>query len=144
LLTYIFLHASPLHLFLNVYALAIFGNLLEKRMSKVQLFSLLFLGGIVAAISEVLSSSLLLENYPTLIGSSGAVCAILAGCVALSPESDVWIFFIKMKVRTALLIFLIFQALGILGIFSLEANTAYAAHIGALIFGYLYAKFFVK
>ena len=142
--TKLFLHINLLHLFLNVYALIIFGNLLESKIGKKHLLWLFFIGSMAGVFSHLIAASLGVEEFTIVIGSSDAVSLMLGACAFLMANVDVKIFFIKMKVRTALTLFLIYEALDILNIFALQDNAVHSAHIGPIIFGYLYAKFLIK
>ncbi|MBI4399813.1 rhomboid family intramembrane serine protease [Candidatus Micrarchaeota archaeon] len=139
-----FLHGSILHLFLNMYALFIFGNLLEKEAGNKQMLVLFLLGSLAGTGGHILLGVLGVEPIKTLIGASDSISAIFGACVFLALYRNIEVFLIKMKVRTALILFLVYNLLGILSIFALQANVAYSTHISALIFGYLYARFFIK
>ncbi|MBS3068402.1 rhomboid family intramembrane serine protease [Candidatus Micrarchaeota archaeon] len=144
--THVFLHGHPIHLFQNMYALFIFGNLLESKFNSKELLKLFFLGGFVGAISMTIVLVLGLGGSGTAIGASDSVSAVFGACVLLFLNTNIEVFFIKMKVRTALILFLIYEALDIFNIFKPfpGVNIAHAAHIGPFIFGYLYARFFLR
>lgn len=142
--TNLFLHANLLHLSLNIYALFVFGNLLEKKIGSTHLIGLFFLGGLIGILSLLIAAYFNLETFGTVIGSSDSISLILGICASLVPEANVRLFFIKMKVQTALILFLAYEALAILGIFVLQPNAVHSAHIGPIIFGYLYAKFLIR
>ncbi|MBI5222858.1 rhomboid family intramembrane serine protease [Candidatus Micrarchaeota archaeon] len=145
ILTYNFLHLNLLHLFLNTYALYIFGNLIETNFGKKQLLIIFFVGGMVAMIAYFVSVGLGLENETSIIfGSSGAVSALLGAAAARVPNLNIKIFLIKMKVQTAAILFLIYELIAVLGIFSLQANALHSAHFGGLIFGYIYLRLLKK
>ncbi|MCA3357179.1 MAG: rhomboid family intramembrane serine protease [Roseomonas sp.] len=82
----IFLHAGPLHLFINMYTLWRFGGLCERIFGP-NLFLVIYLvGGICAS-----GFSLLWNPQVNSVGASGAICAILGATIAylLDYRNDV-------------------------------------------------------
>ncbi len=144
LVTAVLLHISLVHLSMNMYSLFIFGNMLEGLTSRKELMKLFILGAFAGSLSQLGVLALGLDASRTAIGASDAVSAIFGACIFLALNENIKVFFIKMKVRTAFLIFVIYEALDIFGIYSVLPNIAHAAHWGPLIFGYLYAYAFLK
>ncbi len=141
LITRTFLHQDLLHLFLNVYAIFIFGNLLEEKIRSRELLKIFFLGGIAGLLGYLVSIAGGFETSAIVLGSSDSASALLGAAVFLVPEKDVNIFLIRMKVRTAAIVFIAYELLAIFGIFTLQANALHSAHVGGLIFGYVYALY---
>ncbi len=87
LLTSMFLHSGLNHLFFNMYALILFGPLLEQRIGAKR-FLLVYLGsGLIAAF---LSSFV----YHASLGASGAIMGMIGALIILLPELRLLLFFI--------------------------------------------------
>ena len=90
-----FLHAGPLHLFLNMFVLYILGGILEPAIGSARLLGIYF----VSLISGALGALLLSPDQLT-VGASGAVYGIMAAtflvarnrCVEqLAPQIGIWV-----------------------------------------------------
>lgn len=130
MVTSMFLHGSPNHLLFNMYALWMFGPLIETKIGTKRFLGVYFLAGILAAfISNFV--------YPAALGASGAIMAILGLVIMLLPNLKVlFLFFIPMTMRTA---GFIFALIDIFGIFypNGTANVAHLVGLGiGLLFGY--------
>jgi membrane associated rhomboid family serine protease len=138
LLTSMFLHANSMHLLFNMYALFIFGPLVELEIGPKN-FLIMYLGagllaGIIFSIFNPTSAA---------IGASGAIMAVLGMMIMLFPHQRVLMFFvIPMSLRTA---GIIFAAIDLLGFVS-SANTgiAHVAHLAGLAVGVTYGYMLVK
>lgn len=83
--TAIFLHGSLLHLVYNLFALVIFGLILEQLIGSKRFLALFFVAGIIANLISFFW-------YPNALGASGAIMGII-GCLAiLRPMMSVWAF----------------------------------------------------
>jgi rhomboid family protein len=129
----IFLHASLLHLFGNMWFLWIFGNNVEDRLGHVGYLAFYLLGGIVAAFGQVLSTPNSLE--PT-IGASGAIAGVMGAYLIFYPRSRI------VTIVLPLLFPLVLPAALVLGFwFALQFFTdpssgiAWTAHVSGFLFG---------
>ncbi len=124
LVTYILLHDGAVHLFYNMFALAIFGSYLERLVGSKK-FLLIFLS---AGILSGFVSSLF---YDSVIGASGAVYGIVAVLAVLRP----WSFAFAMGVPVNLL-FAIFlwASIDFIGLFTAD-DVAHIGHLSGLFFG---------
>lgn len=134
LLTSMFLHADPSHLLFNMYALFLFGPLIESRIGTKRFYFVYFLSGLVAAIVSTFF-------YSNALGASGAIMGILGVTIMLMPDLQVlFLFFIPMSLRTAGIIFALIDIFGIF-VPSNVANIAHLVGLGiGLIFGYYLLK----
>jgi membrane associated rhomboid family serine protease len=134
LLTTIFLHGSFSHLLFNMYALFIFGPLVERAVGKRRFLILYFIGGLCASLAATF--------YPAALGASGAIMAVLGAVIILFPKMKVLFFFIvPMSMRTA---GIIFAAIDILGLFHESSGIAHLAHLAGLAFGLIYAWYLLQ
>lgn len=141
IVTYSFLHVGFMHWFGNMLGLWMFGSQFEGAWGTRRFFELYFIGVIGAAVTTVgLSYAHVLGNplQPT-VGASGGVFAILIAFGMLFGDNEIMMipfpFMIKAKYFVGILI-VATLALAMSG----GGNVAYVAHLGGLLFGYLYIK----
>ena len=124
LLTAIFLHANISHLFYNLFALALFGFILENIIGTRKFLILFFVAGLIASIVS-------LPFYDRALGASGAIFGIIGMLGMLRPKLMVWVYGMPMPMIMALFVW----GFGdILGIFA-PSGTANIAHLGGLALG---------
>lgn len=127
LITYIFLHASIEHIFYNMFALAVFGSILEKLIGTRKFLLVFFASGIVAGIGSVLF-------YSSSIGASGAIYGVMGALAVLRPWMIVYIY-----VPLPMFLAVAFWSAGdLLGFFTPGGTVAYAAHLFGLALGISY------
>lgn len=131
LLTSMFLHGGFWHIFFNMYALLIFGPLIEQRIGMKRFFLVYFVAGLFAGIIASFF-------YPLVLGASGAIMGILGLVIMLLPKMRVlFFFFIPMTMRTAGILF------ALLDVFAIFPGIAHAAHLAGLAVGLLFGWYFV-
>ncbi len=141
LATYSFLHEGIWHLVGNMFGLWMFGSAIEGAWGRRRFLELYALGGIGAAITTVgVAYTHILGGPETAtIGASGAVFAILIAFGMLFAENEIMLFplpfLIKAKYFVGILI-VVNLALTISG----GGHVAYVAHLGGLLFGWLYVR----
>jgi membrane associated rhomboid family serine protease len=141
LITYMFLHANFTHLFFNMFYLWMFGNNIEDELGAFKFLLFYMLGGIVAAILQLLFIS---DVNINLIGASGAVSAILGAYLKLYPTTPILIFiFIGLTYVPAFVFIIFWFIFNLLNLFfNFYSNVAYLAHIAGFIFGFLFIDIF--
>jgi membrane associated rhomboid family serine protease len=94
LVTYSFLHANFTHIFLNLFALWMFGRDVEKTLGPRRYCVLYFAAVLTAALVQLLvvSSTVSAQVYPT-IGASGGVFGVLLAFAYLYPHGIVTLLF---------------------------------------------------
>jgi membrane associated rhomboid family serine protease len=78
LFTAMFLHANLLHIAFNMYALYLFGYLVEGAFGKVRFIAIYFVGGFLASVTSYVFS----DPRSLGVGASGAIFALLGAWVA--------------------------------------------------------------
>ena len=92
LVTYAFLHGNFLHIFLNMYALWMFGSRLEYFWGSRD-FAVYYLVCVVgAALVQLLVSSYSGDHYPT-VGASGGVFGLLLAFGMIFPREELVLIF---------------------------------------------------
>ncbi|MGA7753241.1 MAG: rhomboid family intramembrane serine protease [Candidatus Sulfotelmatobacter sp.] len=141
LVTYSILHEGILHLLGNMLGLWMFGSAIEGAWGTRRFLELYWLGVVGAAVTTVALSYSHLLGDPTrpTIGASGGVFAILIAFGMLFGDNEIMLFpfpfLIKAKYFVGILI-VVELALSMSG----AGNVAYVAHLGGLLFGYLYVR----
>lgn len=145
LLTYGFLHSpeSLLHILLNMLLLWWFGPRLESIYGS-QEFVTFYLTSIVLAAITYLSLDLVSGNPVSMLGASGGVMAVMTLYACHFPRQVIYVMFvIPLELRWAVCLYAIFDLYPL--IMELQGrgttdNVAHAAHLGGMLFGYLYYK----
>lgn len=84
--TSMFMHGGILHLLGNMLFLWMFGNSIEGSMSRWRFPLFYLLGGVIAALAQVLIAP---DSTAPTIGASGAIAAVLGGYALLYPRARV-------------------------------------------------------
>jgi membrane associated rhomboid family serine protease len=136
LVTYMFLHGGFLHLLFNMFGLWMFGSALEFAWGSREFTRYYFICGIGGGIVQTLFSW---GSGIPIIGASAAIYGILLAYGMLWPEQEVYlygIFAVKMKYLVGFLVVVsLFMGFGSAG-----SPVAHFAHLGGMLFGFLYLK----
>ncbi|MBS3132720.1 rhomboid family intramembrane serine protease [Candidatus Woesearchaeota archaeon] len=122
LLTSVFSHGSPAHLLNNLFALVLFGLILEGRIGPKRLLWLFLATGIIVNI---------FSPYPRSLGASGAIYGILGALVALRPMMVIWLQWMPMPMVVAGAVWLLQDVFGVF----YPSGVANLAHISGLFIG---------
>ena len=167
--TYMFMHGGWEHLFFNMFALWMFGCVMERVWGpKKFLFYYIFCGvgaGIIQEISQYFSLYYVLSGQPgigitslistawsdpgladslnawTTVGASGAIYAILLAFGMTFPEERIFIFPlpIPIKAKWFVMAYVAIELFSALGTSS--DNVAHFAHLGGMLFGFLLIRY---
>ena len=141
IVTYSFLHEGFGHWFWNMIGLWMFGSAFENAWGTRRFLELYFIGVVGAAITTIALSfgHILGDPRVATVGASGGIFAVLIAFGILFAESEIMMipfpFTIKAKYFVGILI-VVTLALAISG----GGNVAYVAHLGGLLFGWLYVR----
>lgn len=123
--TYAFLHGSFSHLFFNMFALVMFGLILESIVGYKKFLIIFFLSSIASGIVTTFF-------YSSVVGASGAIFGIIGVLGVIRPKMSVLVFGVPLPMIVAVIIWAIFD---LLGVFYPGSNVAYFGHLGGLVFG---------
>ncbi len=142
LVTYLFLHADVFHLLFNMFGLWMFGSELEEYLGRREFLFYYFLTGAGAGLSSWAVDALRGEPSVT-IGASGAVFGLLLayGLIWARRQITLLVFFILPVTLEARVFVLVFAAVELLWGVSGTSKVAHFAHLGGMLWGYLYFKF---
>lgn len=137
LATYMFLHDGFWHLALNLLPLWMFGTRLERTWGLRTFLTFYFLSGIGGGICYLLINW---NSLSLVVGASGAVCGVLMAFAVLFPEQIVYFFGIfPIKIKWLVTGYVVMT---LVGLASAGGNIAHSAHLGGMIFGWIYLRGF--
>lgn len=139
-ITYMFLHVGPTHILFNMLGIWMFGVELERMWGTKFFLRYYAVTGIGAAITTIVVALLPFavteQTYGTVtVGASGALFGILLAFALYFPERPI---LLAMLFPIPAKYFVII--IGALSYFSSPGGVAHAAHLGGVIFGYLYLQ----
>jgi membrane associated rhomboid family serine protease len=145
LVTYLFLHASILHILFNLLYLAMFGADLEHMWGARKFYSYFFTCGVGAGVIDISVRTLFdlhgrgIALEPT-IGASGAIYGILLAAAVIMPHRQVFLFPLPVTISMRLLVIILggiefFSTIGASG-----DNVSHICHLGGMLVGYLYLR----
>ncbi|MCX6818864.1 MAG: rhomboid family intramembrane serine protease [Candidatus Aenigmarchaeota archaeon] len=124
LVTSIFLHGSFDHLLFNMFALAMFGSILERTIGSRRFLIVFFATGVIASLGSIFF-------YNAALGASGAIMGI-AGCLAIiRPRMMVWVMGMPMPMIFAAGLWAVIDMAGMFH----PSGIANAAHLAGLFSG---------
>lgn len=140
LVTYMFLHGGFFHLFLNMFALWMFGVELENLWGSKKFFNYYMITGIGAGLSNLLIAPLFTSVGPT-VGASGAVYGILVAFGYLFPDRSIYIYgILPVKAKYLVLIYMLIEVFAVAG--GSDSGIAHIAHLGGGVVGLIYLLMF--
>ena len=143
--TYMFLHINAWHLLGNMLWLYFVGSILEDLVGKHHIWKLFVWGGIFGALFVQGFYSLLkytdsegLVYFPeNTLGASAGVSAVVLATALFTPRYRLFLFgLIEIEIRWIVLVKVLLDVMGLFGNNNLGG---YAAHLGGLLWGTLYA-----
>ena len=147
LITYSFLHAGFWHILSNVLWLWWFGAQLEMDWGLKKFLEFYFFCVVGAALTTIAISYTgfggVTPGTPT-VGASGGILGILMAFGLLYGNQEIWLFPIPFSVKAKYFVagIAFFTVIGAISASSARhgQSVAYVAHLGGLLFGFLYVK----
>jgi membrane associated rhomboid family serine protease len=130
LVTSMFAHGGFLHILLNMYALWLFGTILERIWGAKRFLIFYFACGLAAGVAHML-----LANAPA-VGASGAIMGLLAAFAYMYPNTEFYIIPIPFAIKAKYLV-AIYAAYDIFGSIKNFDNIGHFAHLGGLVMGFI-------
>lgn len=136
-ITYMFGHASFDHLFFNMFALWMFGRIIEGTWGSKRFLIYYMVCGLGAAfMQEALQWVGVIPQWQSVIGASGAVYGLLLAFAMLFPNMQMYIIPIPVPIKAKWMVIGYTVIELVEGIFSF-GNVAHFAHLGGMVFGLL-------
>ena len=164
--SYMFMHANWMHLFFNMFALWMFGCVMERVWGPkkflfyygvgaglvqeiaqyVELYQALSNVGFSSLISTVWNDAGLAEslNGWTTVGASGAIYAILLAFGMTFPEERIFIFPLPIPIKAKWFVIGYVVLELAMAVSSEGDGVAHMAHLGGMLFGFLLIRYWAK
>ena len=158
--THLFMHGGWMHIFFNMYALYMFGSVVERNLGSKKFLVFYFVTGLGAVALhtavQFLQAQMFLSDInanlpayydmlrtPTL-GASGAIFGLLVGFAMIYPESILTLIFppVSLKAKWFVLIYVAIELM--LGVRGVTDGVAHFAHRGGALFGWLLIMWWKK
>jgi len=137
LITSLFVHDFPWHIFANMFSLYFLGSYLCNIIGDARFCAVYFAGGIIGNFFYILIEDLLGHPNSLAFGASGAIFAVAGAFMMLAPKMKVIVFPIPIPMPLWVAI------IGGFLLMSFFPGVAWQAHLGGLIVG-LIAGFFLR
>jgi membrane associated rhomboid family serine protease len=149
LITYMFIHAGPIHLLSNLLFLWIFSASVEGTFGHPGFVIFYLLCGVVAAIGQF---ALEPNSIDPVVGASGAISGVLGAYLLLFPRAEITmivpiLFVVRIVSLPAWIVLIFWFGIQILYLFGSEqhlSNIAFAAHLTGFVTGFLLAAVFTR
>lgn len=143
LVSYMFLHGGFSHLFFNMFALWMFGRIIEYDMGSKRFLTYYLTCGVGAGLIQLLVNYM--EGMPSVtVGASGAVFGLLLAYGMMHPNNVVMLMFppIALKAKWFVVIYGVIELFS--GVYSSGSQVAHFAHLGGMLFGFLLLRYWKK
>lgn len=140
LISYQFMHADFWHLFMNMFALWMFGSELESKWGPKRFFLYYILAGIGAAIIHMTIMPFLGGRVLPAIGASGAVYGLLLAFGMTYPNRPIFMFPLFIPIPAKYFV-MIFAGIELINGVSGASGVAHFAHLGGALTGFILLKY---
>lgn len=142
LFTYMFAHGGFSHIFFNMFALWMFGCIVERTWGpKKFLFYYIVCGVGAGLFQELAQANASFLNMWTTVGASGAVYGILLAFGMLYPEERIFIFPLPVPIKAKWFV-VGYAAIELFMAFSTTGDgVAHLAHLGGMVFGFFLIRY---
>jgi membrane associated rhomboid family serine protease len=139
LVTHMFTHGGFMHILFNMYALWMFGAVLERVWGPKKFLIFYLVCGLAAGVAQ-----LFLSDSPA-VGASGAIMGLLAGFAYLFPNTEFFILPLPFPIKAKYMV-AIYAAIDLFGGFhpGKADNIAHFAHLGGMVMGFILVIFWNK
>jgi membrane associated rhomboid family serine protease len=145
LLTYMFMHASFLHLLFNCWAIYVFGRDVEEALGLKSFLGLYFSSGIIGGLFQTAAGLTLGSAFSgQTVGASAAAFGLVAAFAMLFPERIILLFFvIPLRAKYLLALSLLIALVGMLTpqTNGMGPHVADAAHLGGMLAGVIFVRY---
>ena len=142
--TYSFLHASFGHLFFNMLTLWFIGGYLERDWGSrrfIECYAFCVVGAALVTIAVSFTHFLGMNPGQGTVGASGGIFGLLMAFGVLYGDQEMFMFPLPFSIKAKYLVG-IWIVVAIIAIFDpTQSGVANFAHLGGLLFGYLFVKF---
>lgn len=142
--TYMFMHGGFMHLFFNMFALWMFGRIIEETWGWKKFLIYYFVCGLGAAFVQETGQALgVINPYSMTLGASGAIYGILLAFGLLYPNEKLFIIPIPIPIKAKYFV-IGYAAIELFeGLTSID-GVAHFAHLGGMLFGLILILYWKK
>ena len=143
LLSYMFMHANLSHLFFNMFALWMFGRVIEYDLGSKRFLTYYLIWGVGAGLMQ-LGVNAIEGGWALGVGASGAVYGLLLAYGMLHPNNTIMLMFppIALKAKWFVVIYGVIELFA--GIASSGGGVAHYAHLGGMLWGFLLLRYWKR
>lgn len=134
LITYGFLHGGLMHLFLNMFALYMFGPLIERAWGPKRFLIYYFVCMVGAGLVQLVVTAMMGAPRPT-IGASGAMFGLLLAFGMMYPNERILLIFPPIPMKAKWFVIGYGALTLVFGMTGTMAGVAHFAHLGGMLFG---------
>ncbi len=128
-----FLHVDWLHLGFNMYALYLFGDIVDARLGSIGFLFIYFGSLIVGSLYSLIYHKK--ELYYSAVGASGAVSGIVYSCIMLYPDMQLGLILIPIPIP-GYIFGVAYLLYSIYGMKNRVGNIGHSAHLGGAVGGF--------
>lgn len=141
-LTYGFMHGGIGHLFFNMFALWMFGSVIEKvwGSKRFLFYYLVCIAG--AAAAQLIVTYGVLKAYPT-VGASGGVFGLLLAFGMMFPRQPIYFIFLPVPIPAKWFVIGYGAIELFFGVTGTLSGIAHFAHLGGMVGGYLLIQYWL-
>lgn len=130
--SHMFLHDSFMHLFNNMVGLYLFGTIVSDLVGDRRILPIYLVGGLVGAVTFVITAQFFLGVGAYALGASAAVMALGGAALILAPDYRVALLLIgAVKVKYIVLVLVLLDLVGIAGTYPAGGHAAHIAGFAA-------------
>jgi membrane associated rhomboid family serine protease len=147
LLTYQFMHAGLLHIFLNCWAIYVFGRAIEETLGPKKFLALFLTSGVMGGLLQSAAGWLWPHYFGgAVVGASAGVFGLVAAYAILFPERQLTLllFFVLPLTLRAKTLLVLSAIVALLGIVFPIGNIANVAHLGGMLTGIVFVRQLIR
>jgi membrane associated rhomboid family serine protease len=145
LLTFQFMHAGWMHILFNSLAIYFFGRPVEAALGHRHFLTLYFSSGILGGLLQMLFAHWLPSFDSAVVGASAGASGLIAAFALLhwSERFTLLLYFIPVSM-TGKMLLAVSLVVAFVGILTPNSNIANAAHLGGILTGGFYVRWFIQ
>ena len=137
--TYMFVHGSFSHLFFNMFALVMFGRVIERELGSKEFLLFYFVCGILGGMISYLFYLIQGVESAVIMGASGCIYALLFLSAVLYPNARLLLFFIiPVKMPVAVILYIAIEVVD--QVVGLQGGVAHLIHLSCIAIAWIYIK----
>ena len=141
LVTYAFMHGGFEHILFNMFALYMFGGVIENTFGARNYTIYYFVCAIVAAVAQLLVMKYFPNGFYPTIGASGAIFGLLVAFGVMYPRMKMFLIFLPIPMPAWVFVVGYILLELFFGVSGYESGVAHFAHLGGAVGGFLLLQY---